>query len=372
MKLYAVPPDLREIWGMMPGLDEDQILRLRRHKPTGVFGTPAVRTALAAHDVHDLADLAHTLPEELLTVRSVDLRALIKLVTQIACVLHTGPLVPDLDDDDTEHLRGIATRSADLPREVPERLIEIGVDTLDALARTSPTALSDQGITPAQMRACRRAIRAQINRRLMPSPAQAYARRPLPPGLATLPLAHSRLGRTGLGRRLKAEGLSTFAQILPMLPARPATWDGHRPLATLRALQFHIAREARHRIADLAGGDSLYRVPYQGGMPRVLPPLFGDIAICGSAFLSSVPTVQRSPAPRTPAPAWADNLVAYGLETLGDVADADLPYLFEVAQGRKDDVCQMLILVHRTMMEQAQRGSGVAAFETADAGVRAA
>jgi len=178
-------------------------------------------------------------------------------------------------------------------------------------------------------------------------------------------MAHSRLARTTLGRRLEAEGRTSFADILPLLPTRPATRDGHYPLATLRALQFHIALEARRRIADMPDGETLYRVPYQGGRVGALPPIFGDIAICGRLYLSSVPTLPPAPL-GTPAPAWAKNLVAYGLETLGDVADADLPYLFEVAQGRKDDVCQILITVHRTMLEQQQRGSGVAAFGHAD------
>lgn len=315
MKLYAIPPDIREIWGVMPGLDEDQILRLRRHKPTGVFAIPPVRAAMVAHEIHDLADLAHTLPEELLSLPGVGLCAFVKLLTQIACVLYTGPLVPDLDEDDGAYLSRITTRSAELPRTVPERLVGIGVETLDALARTSPAMLIDQAITPSQMRACGRAIRRQLNRRLGPSPAQAYARRPLPPGLSTLPVAHSRLARTTLGRRLEAEGRTSFAQILPLLPTRPATHDAHYPLATVRALQFHIALEARRRIADLPDGETLYQVPYQGGRIGALPPLFGDIALCSRLFLSSVSTL--SPASiGTPVPGWAKTLVAYGLETV--------------------------------------------------------
>lgn len=71
MNHYPLSPELRRRWCLVPGITPDQVRRLRAAKPAGLFTKPALVAEMAATDVHDLADLALCLPEEVLSLQSV-------------------------------------------------------------------------------------------------------------------------------------------------------------------------------------------------------------------------------------------------------------------------------------------------------------
>ena len=375
MNLYTLPPDLRSRWCLVPGITPDQVETLRGQPPSGVFTKLDVVTEMAACDVHDLADLAFRLPEEVLSLPGVKLTTLLNLQAEILERLDTGPLVRNLNATEIATLSAIKIRGANLPSGVGIRARSLGLDVLATLAATSPVTLLAQGLPLWKVRVCRDAITAHLDRPSGADLVRAYAKRPLPPGLAETKVEGSRLMLSWVGNVLLKERCTTIGKTMRSQPTKVELddWEDWE----FRAKEFHVALAARRAIATIPDGDALYRVPYQDGIPPQRPLLFGDLTTDEAAFLDQARCDPRDDlsheqelayenAPYDPdhheAPEWIGAAWNYGMDALGFIADADLPYLFEAAGGRKDVVCDMLLAVRRALLDRAQPGSGEAAY----------
>ncbi|MBD8906040.1 hypothetical protein [Methylorubrum zatmanii] len=380
MNVYPLPAEFRRSWCLVPGILSDQVIDLTDVPPSGTFTKPALVAEMASSGVHTLADLALCLPEEVLSLPGVKLTTLLNLQAEILERLDTGPLVRDLSKTETEALSTITLYGLNLPTGVFVRAKALGIETLAGLAMTaSPATLLARGLPLWKVRACRETIQAHLDR---PSEAEAlrvYAKRPLPPGFAEMTIKDSRLMLSWVGNVLVKERCTTFGKALkavPTLAEIEKDW-GNWEVWEFRAKAFHLAVAGRRMIAGLPQGDALYRIPYQDGIPPNRPPLFGDLTGDERAFLdrarsnprddlSTVQELAYENAPYDPdhheAPEWIGAAWNYGMDALGFIADADLPYLFEAAGGRKDVVCDMLISVRRALLDHAELGSAEAVY----------
>jgi hypothetical protein len=375
MNLYLIPPELRRRWCLVPGITPNQVETLHGQQPSGVFTKPDVVAEMAACDIHDLADLTLRLPEEVFSLPGVKLTMLLNLQAEILERLDTGPLVRNLNEIEITTLSAIKIRGANLPSGVGIRAKSLGLDVLSTLAATSPVTLLTQNLPLWKVRACRDAITAHLDRPSDADLVRAYAKRPLPPGLTETKVEGSRLMLSWVGYVLLKERCTTIGKMMKSQPTK-AELDGWEDWE-FRAKEFHVALAARRVIATIPDGDVLYRVPYQDGIPPKRSLLFGHHTTDEAAFLdqarcnprddlSSAQELAYENAPYDPdhheAPEWIGAAWSYGMDALGFIADADLPYLFEAAGGRKETVCDMLIAVRRALLDRAQPGSGEAAY----------
>lgn len=376
MNVYPISPELRRRWCLVPGITSDQVATLRGQQPSGVFTKPAAAAEMAAYDINDLADLTLRLPEEILSLPSVQLTTLLNLQAEILERLDTGPLVQDLNETETNTLSALRLRGANLRSSVCVRAKALGIETLAELAlKTSPATLLAQGLPLWKVRACRDAITAHLARPTEAEVVRAYAKRPLPPGLAETKVDGSRLMLSWVGYVLLKERCTTIGKTMKSQPTKADLdgWDDWE----FRAKEFHVALAARRLIATIPDGDALYRVPYQHGLTLKRPPLFGILSPEETAFLDQARCDPRQDlsteqelafenGPHHPegyeSPAWIDATSNYGLDALGFIADADLPYMFVAAGGHKDVVSDMLIAVRRALLDRTKPGSGEAVY----------
>jgi hypothetical protein len=373
MNVYPLSAELRRRWCLVPGITPDQVLRLRACKPSGSFKKPALAAEMAVSDIHDLADLALCLPEEILSLPNVQLATLLKLQADLIERLDTGPLITGLTEDETSYLATLGLPGAYLPRGTHARLKGLGITTLASLGATSPAILLAQGLTLPQVRSCRRSIEVHLAHPSEKEAARAYRKRPLPPGLGAMGIRSSRLMLGWVGEMALMDGLTTFADLMQDLPTRPEVdvYDGDDGVVRMR--QFHIALAAKRLIAAYPDGETQFRIPYQTGIPPRRLPLFGDLTREEHAFLDTVRITlddgrehgcdhDAGAHQDVEIPTWIYAMITYGLDTLSFVTEADLPYLFEAMGQRRDDVCDCLIAVRHALMEHATPGSGDVAY----------
>lgn len=378
MNVYPLSPELRRRWCVASGITDVQILPLRTVRPTGRLGKSS-SAELAAANITTLADLALCLPEEILSVGGIGPTTLFDLQSEIADRIESGPLIADLTDEDIARLAIPDTLEhyrTYLPADLSHLMNQAGLTGITDLAKASPVDLMANGFTLKQVRICRRCLECGLERRGLDEHRRAYFQRPLPPGLAEMPVDGSRLMLSWVGDLLVKEGSTTIGTAMTSLPK--AVEDRSEPVTPeVLAKAFHIGLAARRLIATLPGGEALYRVPYWDPIAPERPPLFGALTPDEVTFLDQARcdpwedlTIAQEQAFENGAhhreagdpPRWIDDASAYGLDTLGFIVDAGLPYLFQAADERKDVLCDMIIAVRRALIDRAQPGLAEAVY----------
>jgi hypothetical protein len=351
--LSSVGSDPYRKWSLMSDLDSKTVDRLVGMAPRGAFGRADTRAAMAARGWTDLADLARAMPDEVLALPNINLASLFALQRDIRSRVSDAPLVTALTPAEIDHLEGVPLHGAGLVQGSGRRLSAIGVITLADLARTSEAKLDAAGLSKVQIDGCETCILEHLDRPEWPRQRRrkramqlipydpGYDQRPLPPGLAEIPIRQTRLGLSWLSRSAEASGYRTLGDLIATLPDRhhepSRVWEPEPQ----RGLQYQIARVARAIIADIPDGDQRYRVPFLWQPAAEPDPLFWGLTDDGIAYLDTIRPDRRALGWDDLPPSRQRILYDHGLDTLGLVADADLAFLFEILHD-KAAVCQTI------------------------------
>lgn len=367
MPLYDVPIALRIGWSIFPDLAEAHLQRLRRHPLPGFFGSPEVQPLLASWGIHTLGDLARLLPEEVLSLPGATPDALHEIAVCVAYIVTETTIGETFTSDDLQSLDRIDIGDAEFTQGTLVILSAAGIRTLGDIARTSHVTLDTLGLSVNEQRDCILAFLEHLPTPSAVTPDGAYEERPLPEGFEARPFAQDDLGRSWLGSRLIAEGLTTYGDVLRFL-ADPRTLNSRVYSVPVRSgIQHFVALQAGTSYPGLASDARPARVPFrdEGYVAQRLIPR--GLSAMEDGHLTGVRLARQGRFPW-----WAKDLYRHGIDTLSLLARADLAFLWDAAKGDATRVCEMIVAVRRALMEYHTAGSSLAVYGPADLGLTAA
>ncbi|MBD8906037.1 hypothetical protein [Methylorubrum zatmanii] len=353
MPFYDLPPDLRSAWSLYPHLSQQDLLRMRRHPLPGYFASPEVRLVLATWEVHTLADLVQLLPEEILSLPGATIDAFGWIAQCLSLVTVRCPSSDTLTADDFARLDTVPLREAGLSAGSTAALKMAGLKTLGDVARMAAVTRDALGLSLDEQRRCITAFRVISE----PSLEQEDVgdQRPLPPNFGSQAFGSGSLGRSWLGPALQAEGLRTYADVMAFLADTPE--DAHRRFGpkTRAGIEHLLDHDADQLRAEHADGPELYRLPYRSHHQPIVP--MGADGHRERSILSRVRWTDADSAPT-----WAKALYRHGIDNFGLLAEADLAFLWIVADGDTDAMCAMIVALRRAWMDCTVAGSSVAVY----------
>lgn len=350
MPFYDLPPDLRSAWSLYPHLSQQDVLRMRRHPLPGYFGRPEVRQVLATWEVHTLADLVQLLPEEILSLPGATFDAFGWIAQCLSLVTVRCPPSDTLTAHDFARLDAIPLRDAGLSAGSTATLKMAGLKTLGDLARMAAVTRDALGLSLDEQRRCIAAF--QVNPEPSLDEDDVGDQRPLPPNFGSQAFGNRSLGRSWLGPALQAEGLGTYADVMAFLADTPEDARRRFGAKTRAGIEHLIDHDADQLRAEHADGTELYRLPYRSHHEPIVP--------MGADWHRERSILSRGRwTDADPEPAWAKALYRHGIDSFGLLAEADLAFLWIVADGDPDAMCAMIVALRRALMDCKVAGSSL-------------